>query len=234
MVDMYDSVNPNGIPDTAQFVAAYMDGAKSKWPQAALDKWGRRAIFHVTTMGDPTWPDIDCERFDATPQGAAAAAKVRHGRGQCSRIYCNGASCPAVVTALGALGLDFLPAERWPTPGVYLWAAQPTGVSHLDVGWAPVAPVAVQDRWTGPYDVSTLHPALAANPWGLTAQGETMAGATTTPDGHVHTGPLLDAQGGAHLLEYDPATGTAKWHDLTALVEQENQGVKLPAFVPGG
>jgi hypothetical protein len=83
---------------------------------------------------------------------------------QWSWVYTNADNLPALTQSLARKSLRWADRSEWPQPGVYLWAAAPGTTPGRLPAWCPVSPVAVQDRWEGGYDVSTLYVNLDYTP----------------------------------------------------------------------
>lgn len=171
---LYDAVNPDAIPASATAVAGYVDGPKSQWPATGWAKWSHVTTLHISVFGDAEADVQDRETGDMSPTTAASAAINRVNSGAPAVIYCNAEAYPDVVGALQLARHAFSDAAAWPLPGVYLWAADPTGTLHGSVKWSPFVPVAVQSIWHGDYDVSQCNgvfphgqPAAAGDPTAL-------------------------------------------------------------------
>lgn len=153
-MQVYDSTEPSAIPDTAPAVAGYIDG-RYAWSQADWDLFPK--AYHLTIT---VFADAAAQAFDITDAGnanayvAAGAMANRLADRQWSLAYSNRDGLPGVIQGLRAKGLHLTDAQYWPAPGVYLWAADPTTLSHTQVAWAPVQPLMVQYAWMGTYDVS--------------------------------------------------------------------------------
>lgn len=138
MTDCYDAVNPNNLP-------AFLDGAPA---------------LRITVLASPDGEAFDVEQGNAGPTPVAGACHDRYVKGLWSMVYTNEDGHQAVTDALAVLGLGWTPAVEWPKPGVYLWAADwdiPTGQVP---SWCPVAPLMVQNRHPGPFDVSWVNGAI--------------------------------------------------------------------------
>lgn len=147
MGDLYDSIDQARIPADAPAVMGYIDGPKSQW---SAEDWAARAgvpTVRATVLANPAGEVFDCEPGNASPDDVAEAMAVREGQGEWSLGYTNEAGLGALTNAIEAKSLRWKGAELWPEPGVYLFAADPTGAEHTDVKWAPVAPLAVQWQW---------------------------------------------------------------------------------------
>lgn len=154
---MYDSTNPDSIPADAPAVMWPMDGRYEPAWASALPRFAKAAQIAYSNLGDRSAPVFDLEAGEASPDSVATSCALRLGLGLWSVIYLPESYLAAAVAALRSKSLNFTPASSWPQPGVYLHAADPTGVPHLNVDWAPVQPLAVQDRWTAGYDISSTY-----------------------------------------------------------------------------
>ena len=162
--DLFDAVDPNKIPANATAVAGYIDGPESAWSPEGWDRWKGVAQVHITVLADPDGLAFDAETGNAGNDAVAGAVAGRIGRKLPAWVYTNMDNYADVVRALAAKSVKFLDASEWPTPGAYLWAADPSGNIAAGV-WKPgVEPVAIQDRPEGDYDVSTCNVDLRAAP----------------------------------------------------------------------
>lgn len=130
---MTDAVDPANIP-------AELDG------QPAL---------RISVLANSEGEAFDGETGDAGPSAVADALAVRAQAGKWSVLYVDESSIGAYLGALATKGLRPAPASEWPAPGVYLWCAAPEMVGNQVPGWAPVAPLAVQNHYLGTIDEST-------------------------------------------------------------------------------
>lgn len=163
---MADSTNPANIPAGVAAVAGYVDGPESAWPAEA---W---ATFTVPALRVSVFASPDALGFDvsdtgnASPDAVATAVAIRVARADPSVLYVNGDGAGPMTDALRAKSVPWRPPGDWPAPGAYLWATVGNAGAGAPVPWAPVVPVAVQDRWFGTYDLSTLYPGwLPSGPW---------------------------------------------------------------------
>lgn len=149
---MYDSVDPNALPRTAELVAGYVTG-RFRWAPNAWGHWPREREVHIDVNGSyPEDSDVlDIERFDAEPSQARAwiEARVPHGR---ACLYFSRSRMDEIEAAITGL------------PGVDVWVADWTSTPHT----VPVAPnmhlVAVQYENTPHYDLSVVFDPVW--PWG--------------------------------------------------------------------
>lgn len=149
---MYDSVDPNALPRTAEMVAGYVTGIY-KWPPHAWAHWPRKNEVHIDV--NATYPQdsdvLDIERGDAGPGQARAwiEERVKYGR---ACLYFSRSLMGAVEEAVRGL------------PGVDVWVADWTEHPHT----VPVAPnmhlVAVQYANTPHFDLSVVFDPVW--PWG--------------------------------------------------------------------
>lgn len=134
MADLFDAVNPAHLP-------ADLDGSPS---------------LRITVLGDTAGQVFDVESGNANPFAVAVAVKRRFSQRRWSLVYVNESTEGPAADALAGVGLLFTPAAVWPAPGPYLWCADPSG--RIAAGaWRPRAtPLAVQDRYAGIVDISTV------------------------------------------------------------------------------
>ena len=134
--DQIDAVNPANIP------AAY-DGQPAARITVVADQHAQ--IFDVSDTGN------------ASPAAAASSVAARYARGAWSVCYINQSGEQAMTDALRQdAGMVWTDARYWPMRGAYLWCADPSGNIAAGRWTPPVAPVAVQDRYHGTYDLSTV------------------------------------------------------------------------------
>lgn len=154
---MFDAVEWAKIPPNPRAVAGYLDGPRSAWPAAAWNLYARTPHLVISVLANPRANTMDIEAGNAPVFQACAAAAARFRAGTWTVLYCNRSTLPAVLAAIRGANVPLLDASHWPAPGAYLWIADPTGVPHLTVPGAPVAPVAVQWGWFGTYDESACY-----------------------------------------------------------------------------
>jgi peptidoglycan hydrolase-like protein with peptidoglycan-binding domain len=143
MGQMFDAVDPANIPATA-------DG---------------RPALRITVLANPAGQAFDVEDGNAVAAEVAAAMAVRESEGRWSVAYVNESTISPMEAAMGPKGLRWTEGASWPAPGVYLWAADPSGNIVAGRWHVPVAPLAIQDAQGAGYDVSTTvtnFPAAAA------------------------------------------------------------------------
>ena len=129
----------------AQAAAGYIDGKDSEWPAEAWAKFSV-PLLTISVEANPEAMSFDVEAGDASPARVSTAVAERAVEGLPSVIYCRDTT---------GLAVTWLAVTQWPRPGAYMWAAGGhPGTPAPD--WCPVAPVAVQDRYLGAYDLSTL------------------------------------------------------------------------------
>lgn len=226
MATMADAVNPANLPAGVAAVAGYVDGPKSQWPETAWAKLTVPALrVSVFAAADALGFDVS-DVGNASPTAVAVTVAQRTRQGLPSVCYINRDGLTPMSDALRMKGLSWLPPGAWPHPGPYLWAADPTGAPHLSVSWAPVQPVAVQDRWLGTYDLSSLAdgwlPVVATSP-GV----PTVTTADRTEDDMLY---VLTAPSGAAYLLY--AGKVVPLHDaasVQALYAAGARQVALPS-----
>jgi len=149
---MYDSVWPEGIPGRAWAVAGYADGHYN-WTVPQWERFMNSWRLPITVLGGHTGARIvDCERGDLTPGGAALWCTVEirdHQRRP--TVYCNRSTWPAVVQALGTVGLQF-------GRDVALWLADPDGVAVLPTTYAGLVAKQYGQGPGAAYDLSVVNP----------------------------------------------------------------------------
>ena len=224
MATMADAVNPANLPAGVAAVAGYVDGPRSQWPATA---W---ATFTVPELRVSVFAAADALGFDvsdvgnASPTAVAVTVAQRSRQGLPSVLYVNRDYLVNMTGALRMKGLNWLPPGAWPHPGPYLWAADPTGVPHLAVSWAPVQPVAVQDRFLGTYDLSSLAdgwlPVVATTP-GV----PTVTTTTRIEDDMLYV--LTAPSGASYLLYGGKAVGLHDAATVAALVAAGARTVAL-------
>lgn len=174
-------------------VLAYADGSVSRWPPEAFTALGGRVAGHITVLADERYAIFDSEKGNAGTEAVAAAVANRLGAKRESTCYTNEENLPALTKALQGKGIHWTDAQFWPEPGCYLWAAAPGTTPGSSPSWCPVSPVAVQDRWVGPYDLSTTFQGWPASimpepaPTPLPVKAGDMFVMVRDPVGHVIT-----------------------------------------------
>lgn len=133
MGNMYDAVDPGNLP-------AQLDG------QQAL---------HITVQANPGSECFDIEQGNASGFSVGGSIKARYDRGLWSIAYISEDFLSTLRALVENNQLPLLPADSWPAPGCYLWAATGGATPGTIPPWCPVTPIAVQDRYQGVYDVST-------------------------------------------------------------------------------
>lgn len=137
---MIDAVNPANIP-------AEYDGAEA---------------VHITVLANPGGEVFDYENGNAPADEVAASMQHRSALKKWSIGYVNESMFPALTEAMRALGFGWASATAWPAPGVYLWAADPSGNIAAGI-WRPgVVPLAIQRRYFGSTDESDTVPNFPA------------------------------------------------------------------------
>lgn len=157
MGDLYDAVTWSNLLPFSGPVMAYLDGRISAWPAEAYRQLGARVVLRVTVLANESAQVFDYEAGNAGAAEVATAVANRLQAKQWSVVYSNRDDLPGMTQALRTKSVNWSDASIWPRPGVYFHAADPTGHPHLSVPWAPVQPVAVQDRWMGGYDISSTY-----------------------------------------------------------------------------
>lgn len=154
---LFDAVHANDIPSSATAVAGYIDGAVSTWTAGEWAQWGHVEQVTISVLGNAEAMVQDRETGNMDAAKAVACAGQRADGGKWASIYCNRDAYPDVNGAMAAARRQWADASAWPAPGIYLWAADPTGTLHDTVSWSPVVPLAVQSIWKGGYDVSACY-----------------------------------------------------------------------------
>lgn len=133
MTTLFDSTDPTQIPNGAPAVAGYVDG-RYAWSQAAWAAFPAAEKVTITVLGTHGARVADVELGDLTAGQGAAWAVGELWSLRRPTLYASRDTWPAIVTALGGLGVS--------TSEVDWWAADPTGVPHLVPG-----SVATQWAW---------------------------------------------------------------------------------------
>jgi hypothetical protein len=157
-VTQYDSVNPSGIPASASYVAAYVNGLyanvaamRARFPKAHIE------TIAVTSSADADW--LDVETGDATPGQCADWYHRQKSKGaKRPGFYANLSTMAQVITALRAAGIK--------RGQVRLWTADPDGKPHINkagdypnLDWSADG---TQYQWTSGYDASLCKPSFFA------------------------------------------------------------------------
>lgn len=163
MTDMWDAVTWQNLEGKQGAKAGYLDGEQSEWPADAWDAFKGDPLLHITVLADEAGEAFDGETGNAGPAAVATAVANRVSDRKWSLLYANQDQLGEYLGALKAKSI--YPADRslWPAPGVYLWLADPSGNLASGSWHPPVDPVAVQDRFEGGFDHSTLFVDLAAS-----------------------------------------------------------------------
>lgn len=135
MTDQIDAVNPANIP-------ANYDG---------------QPAARITVFASPAGQAFDVsDTGNAGPVAVARAVASRYQAGKWSLCYVNQSGYEGMTQALELVGLGWTDASQWPRRGAYLWCADPSRNIATGAWVLPVVPVAVQDRYLGSYDLSTI------------------------------------------------------------------------------
>src|SRR5215469_2369238 len=117
-------------------------------------EWDGGLAMTITVLANPTGQAFDVESGNATGVRVAPAIRDRFTVGMWSVAYVNESLCDALSLDLADMGLSWTDPGRWPNPGVYLWAADPSGNIAGGRWQPPVAPLLIQDRYLGSIDLS--------------------------------------------------------------------------------
>jgi hypothetical protein len=162
MADLWDAVDWEALKPLQGAKAGYVDGAVSKWPVEAWQTFQADPLVHITVLADQSYEAFDGETGNAGPAAVAAAIANRTSNGHWSWLYANQDQLPEYLQALKAKGLGPSDRQFFPARGFYLWLSDPSGNIAAGKWSPPVDPVAVQDRWEGAYDHSTLYVSLSS------------------------------------------------------------------------
>lgn len=121
-------------------------------------EWDGGWAMTITVLANPEGQAFDVEAGNVSGVRVAPAIHERFTAGLWSVGYVNESLCDTLTLDLAAVGLDWTDASRWPNPGVYLWAADPSENIFHGSWRPPVTPLLIQDRYLGPVDLSTAHP----------------------------------------------------------------------------
>jgi hypothetical protein len=177
---MYDAVSWRNLLGKQGYKVGYADGVVSAWPAEAFTSLENCIPWKITVLANPAHEIFDHEAGNVGPARIAEAIAARLAQGKWSIVYSNGSELPTVQHALQQHGIQFSGGEMWPSVGVYLWCAHPgTTPGHIPP-WAPVHPVAVQDRWEKDWDISTVYGNFP-NPTTIPAAGHPPVPQTPAP-----------------------------------------------------
>lgn len=163
MGDMWDAVTWTNIQGKAGAKAGYIDGSISMWPPEAWQAFQGDPTLHITVLASEDGEAFDVEAGNASADAAAGAMANRKADGKWSVLYTNQDGIDGCIQSLARKGLQLQGAESFPGPGVYLWAADPSGNIAAGRWHLPVTPVAVQDAFADAFDHSATHPAFLAS-----------------------------------------------------------------------
>ena len=138
MRQMYDALDPAGIPAAAQYVAFYVDRITAT---AAALRWPGRGLLSIARTAAEDAACADCESGDLTPVQCPAWVTRQRARGVAwPWVYCSRSTLPNVQVAFRVQGVA---EPLW-------WIADP-GAAGLYPGSA-----ATQYSFESTYDVSWL------------------------------------------------------------------------------
>jgi hypothetical protein len=228
-VHIFDAWTPGNIPASAPASMLYLDGGGAASEAEQATAAARGPLLLNSVLANPAAQVQDYEPGNAPIDRVATACVLRLGQGLWTTVYCDGADIGTVVAGLAAKSLHLAPASSWPAPGVYLHAADPTGTDHIEVGWAPVQPVAVQWLWLPGYDVSSgygTYPAVG----GPTPPPEPLPSEDDmTPTVYVNYDPSSNSYGAAFVTTGIGATEpVASEDDLNIFTQAGWNIVRVP------
>ena len=162
MADLWDAVDWANLQGKEGAKAGYVDGPQSAWPAEAWTAFEHDPLVRITVLARPGCDAYDGETGNAGPDQVAAVLAGEVGAGKRPWLYSNMDLLGSYLQALGRKSIRPADRSQWPKPGVYLWLSDPSGNLASGVWRPPVDPVAVQDRFEGGFDHSTLYVVLDA------------------------------------------------------------------------
>ena len=113
MITMYDSVDTDQIPTTAEAAAGYVNGAFANYGQVVA-RTPKAHHLSITVNNSNTGECLDVETGDATPAEAPGWVKDALARGVVTPVvYANLSTMPAVKAALNGSGLHRSQYSLW-------------------------------------------------------------------------------------------------------------------------
>lgn len=229
MATMYDSITAASIPADAEVVAGYVDGWWADFVAIQL-RFPHLPQVSITTAGKDKAGNwvlaivCDCENGDATPATAASWAQWMISIGHRPTIYCNTSTHGDVVTALAALGLEFVRDVDW-------WEAHYDNDPTLSHG-----SVSKQYQSTDGWDISSTNgtwPAVAPAPGPIPVppKGDPMVGispAIVTKDGYQHRAAVIFPGVLVHI--WIDQTGKAQHENIAALSDPSGGPISKLTF----
>jgi hypothetical protein len=210
---MYDSTSASDIPDTAEMVAGYVDGAFA-WSDADWARFPNATKVRIATQpGTDDGDVLDVELGDATPAQAPAWIRMRQAAGIVQpTIYCAAFAVDQVRQACQGL-LFWLWVADWtgqPHPVSYAAAVQyansATSGGHYDLS------IVYADAWPGPHTV----PTPGGDPMDLDTARSIVHGMLAMQD-LLFDQPQVDAYAAAMVPPNNPeAALTQLEHDIKA------------------
>lgn len=124
--------------------------------------WDGRESVRITVLANQAGQMFDIEGGDAPASEVAKAVRARYDQEFWSGAYVNEANSEQAIVDIGGAGVPLRTAHDWPQAGFYLWCADPSGNIARGNWRLPVQPIAIQDRYPGPYDLSTTYGGFTA------------------------------------------------------------------------
>lgn len=144
---MYDAIQWDAIPTTAELVAGYVDGRNSQWPDQAWARFPNATKLQICTWGPRHLGNcLDIEQFDSEPSDIPDWT---------DNALARGVTNPVLYCSLSRWSECLQYAGRRP---VQWWIAHYTGVPHIPLG-AGACQWGDQPAQTGgPWDLSLCQP----------------------------------------------------------------------------
>lgn len=145
---MYDAIDWASIPENAELVAGYVDGARSIWPSQAWDRFkNAKAKIQISTWGPRNLGNcLDIEPGDSIPEDARPWAINALARGiQHPILYCSLGDFPKVRSYCEDLPVQY-------------WIAHYTAIPHIPLG-------ADACQWASDVQIGTTYDVSLCQPW---------------------------------------------------------------------